>query len=162
MPTGMSLWIIHFEELQKMELTTAHLHTVLKNVYGFQGVFARNQLPEGKLTWPCAMVLNTDPAHKPGEHWVASYIDSEGHGEYFDSFGLEPPKVFSKFMNCSCLKWIWNKVTLQDLFTTACGHFCAFYLLHCSEGTSLAEIVDFLLNQECDDCYVTDFIHAFL
>ncbi len=146
----------------RMELTTLHLETVLQHVPGFMGVFARDQLPQGKIPWPCALVLNTDPAHKKGEHWVAMYITSEGHGEYFDSFGQEPPKVFASFMNSSCLEWIWNKVKLQEVLSTACGHFCAFYLLHRSEGTSLAEIVDFLLNQQCDDCYVTDYIQQFL
>ncbi len=145
-----------------MELNTQHLETVLKNVPGFKGVFARDKLPQGHLQWPCALVLNTDPAHKPGEHWVAVYIDRDGLGEYFDSFGLDPPKVFASFLNSNTLKWTCNKVKLQDLLTSACGYFCAYYLLFHSEGTTLAEILDFLLNLPCDDCYVTEFIHELL
>ncbi len=142
-----------------MELTATHLQNVLKHVNGFQGVYARDQLPENPVSWLCAMVLNTDPAHKPGEHWVAIYIDNDGEGEYFDSFGLQPPKVFTHFMKYNSIKWTWNKIQLQEIFTTACGHFCAFYLLHCSEGASLAEILDFLMHQWCDDCYVIDFVN---
>ena len=39
----------------------------------FGGVYASDQLPE-TVRYPCAMVLNTDPADEPGEHWVATYF----------------------------------------------------------------------------------------
>ena len=59
----------------------------------FGGVYARDQLPKS-VKYPTAMVWNTDPADQPGEHWVATYFNEDGMGEYFDSYGLEPPACF--------------------------------------------------------------------
>jgi hypothetical protein len=49
----------------------------------FQGVFRVDTLPDG----PRLLVCNTDPSIKPGKHWVAIFVDLNGRGEYFDSFG---------------------------------------------------------------------------
>ena len=59
----------------------------------FGGVYARDQLPKS-IKYPTAMVWNTDPANQPGEHWVATYFNEDGMGEYFDSYGLETPACF--------------------------------------------------------------------
>jgi hypothetical protein len=54
------------------------------SIYGFQGVFSSDRLPsELRL-----LVCNTDPHHRPGEHWICINVDVQGRGEYFDSFGL--------------------------------------------------------------------------
>ena len=59
----------------------------------FGGVYARDQLPKS-MKYPAAMVWNTDPANHPDEHWEATYFNEDGMGEYFDSYGLEPPACF--------------------------------------------------------------------
>jgi hypothetical protein len=41
----------------------------------FKGVYARNRLPR-LLSLPLALVGNTDPDHRMGQHWVAMYIDA--------------------------------------------------------------------------------------
>jgi hypothetical protein len=41
----------------------------------FKGVYARNRLPR-ILNVPSALVGNTDPGHRMGQHWVAIYIDA--------------------------------------------------------------------------------------
>ena len=61
----------------------------------FRGVYARNELPIREPT-TSLYVCNTDPNHKPGEHWVTIYIDSDRRGEYFDSFGMPP--LFNEFL----------------------------------------------------------------
>ena len=53
----------------------------------FSGVYPRDRLPK-TVRYPCAMILNTDPASEPGVHWVAVYFAEDGKGEYFDSYGL--------------------------------------------------------------------------
>jgi hypothetical protein len=47
----------------------------------FKGVYARNRLPR-LLNVPSALVGNTDPDHRMGQHWVAIYIDANSRGEY--------------------------------------------------------------------------------
>lgn len=95
----------------------------------FSGVFARDQLPK-TVQYPCAMVLNTDPADEPGEHWVALYLDENCQGEYFDSYGIPPPPCFKWYMKRHSTQWIWNQIPLQDVWTSACGHFCIYYLIY--------------------------------
>jgi hypothetical protein len=52
----------------------------------FKGVYARNRLPR-LLNVPSALVVNTDPDHRMGQHWVAMYIDANSRGEYYDPTG---------------------------------------------------------------------------
>jgi hypothetical protein len=49
----------------------------------FKGVYARYRLPR-LLNVPSALVGNTDPDHRMGQHWVAIYIDANSRGEYYD------------------------------------------------------------------------------
>ena len=42
----------------------------------FKGVYARNRLPR-LLNVPSALVGNTDPDHRMGQHWIAIYIDAK-------------------------------------------------------------------------------------
>jgi hypothetical protein len=37
----------------------------------FQGVFSRDTLPSK----PRLLICNTDPSDKPGQHWIAIYVD---------------------------------------------------------------------------------------
>jgi len=41
----------------------------------FDGVFSSDSLPPK----PRLLVCNTDPSHMPGEHWIAIYVDDDGH-----------------------------------------------------------------------------------
>ena len=61
----------------------------------FRGVYSRNELPIRAPT-TSLYVCNTDPNHKPGEHWVTIYINNDRRGEYFDSFGMPP--LFDEFV----------------------------------------------------------------
>jgi hypothetical protein len=65
----------------------------------FQGVYSIDTLPET----PRLLVCNTDPSHKPGQHWVALNVDSRRRGEYFDSFGRRPPGIIEDYMNRHCV-----------------------------------------------------------
>ena len=43
----------------------------------------------------------------PGEHWIAIYVDDDGHyGEYFDSLGRAATRQFEHYMNEHCREWI--------------------------------------------------------
>ena len=51
-------------------------------------VVAKDCLPEIIDTYPNAIVCNTHDTDQPGEHWIAMYVDSKRHGDYFDPYGL--------------------------------------------------------------------------
>ena len=64
------------------------------------GVVAKDCLPEIINTYPIAIVCNTHDADQSGEHWIAMYVDSKRHGDYFDPYGLQPQHIeFTNFMN---------------------------------------------------------------
>ena len=53
----------------------------------FKGVFAADQVPFGSLareaSW--AVIINTDPISKPGQHWVAAVKPIHSRGRCFFS-----------------------------------------------------------------------------
>lgn len=92
----------------------------------FRGTFARNHLPlVYTLNPPFGMVVNTDPAHLEGSHWVAWFGGGNGTVEYFDSAGLPPPT--SVFMSDQTTV-IYNSRRLQSACTSLCGEWCIYFL----------------------------------
>jgi hypothetical protein len=71
-------------------MNTAQIEEFLKSTHGFQGVFSSDRLPPE----PRLLICNTDPHHRPGEHWICISVDVQGHGEYFDSFDAETSKHY--------------------------------------------------------------------
>ena len=61
----------------------------------FVGVYPSDKLPAISALYlqsedtKQAYVINLDPSHLPGSHWVAVFCDHSGN-EYFDSYGLPP------------------------------------------------------------------------
>ena len=109
----------------------------------FQGVFPLDHLRDVHPTFPCAIVINTDPSHLPGTHWVAIFISNTRKGDYFDSYGLPPstwPDI-QRFLNKHCINYRYNDNMLQGLFSTVCGQYCIFFLLHKSRGLSMENII---------------------
>lgn len=105
------------------------------------GVFPCDHLPKN-VQKPAFIVANTDPAHKPGTHWVAFYVPKRGPLEYFDSFGGQPRnKYFREFIKRHSKQSVWNGKRLQSDFTSVCGHYCCMFLHHRCSGRSMASFV---------------------
>ena len=47
-------------------------------VRDFDGVFSIDNLPDN----PHLLVCNTDPSDRPGQHWIAIYVDEDGRGDF--------------------------------------------------------------------------------
>lgn len=127
----------------------------------FIGVYANDNLPSKVLQKPCAIIINTDPAHKRGEHWVAVYFDVLNNAEYFDSYGFEPyiPNIVS-FLQVNSLKWDYNRKLFQSYTSSVCGMFCLLYLYFKCRGSSLKYIQNmFTDNLELNDFKVCSFIN---
>ena len=54
----------------------------------FGGVRASDCLPWQEEDATKYFVINTDPSHMPGQHWVALYLGQTP--EFFDSLGMSP------------------------------------------------------------------------
>jgi hypothetical protein len=102
----------------------------------FRGVYSSDTLPNNVHG---LIVCNTDPHDRPGEHWVAMYVD-EKCGEFFDSFGRPPTRVFKDFMNSNCKRWIFNDRQLQSICSRFCGHYCVYYCILRSRGIDMRKI----------------------
>jgi hypothetical protein len=106
-----------------------------KNCPLYRGIYACDRLPDAVLR-PSVIVVNTDPASKPGRHWICIYFDEDGYGEFFDSFGLGPKRVFERYMNEHSIAWTFNKKQMQSLVSRFCGHYCIWYcMLKCKKVT---------------------------
>ena len=99
------------------------VHPKTKGIFG--GVFARNRVPKRIPAKTVAYIVNTDPDHKPGQHWIALYITKETV-YYFDPYGL-PPQGFHRVR-----KWRkrmqYFKQRLQGR-GRMCGHYCLYFIL---------------------------------
>jgi hypothetical protein len=128
----------------------------------FVGVFPSDRLPpEGTPKLPCCMVCNTDPADKPGQHWVALYFDADGIGEYFDSYGQQPtvPSI-QRFLEQNSRAQRYNNRTVQGHMSSACGQYCVYFLLLRCGGLPMNRIVCGLPRIAfVSDCYVTAFVN---
>ena len=119
-------------------------HPVTRNI--FKGVFARNRIPTFPKNERLSFVVNTDPAHKPGKHWLAFYVN-EDTVYYFDSYGLVP-KGFKKILTSRKNKKYFNR-RLQGN-GKECGHYCIFFLLQMCQHERL------LLNMFSNDLNAND------
>ena len=125
------------------------------NVDSFCGVYSCDKLQK---TASGLIVCNTDPYDRPGEHWIAMYVDGEC-GEYFDSFGHPPTKVFKDFLNRHCTKWIFNDIQLQSICSRFCGHYCVYYCILRSRNFDLRKITNSLTS---DTGFNDVLVHGFV
>lgn len=87
------------------------------------------------------IIFNLDKHYESGSHWVALYINININNistiEYFDSYGIKPPKLIKKFMNSLIDKFI--KLNLEALLiyndkrhqygNSECGIYSIYYIL---------------------------------
>ena len=124
------------------------------------GVFASNKLPK-KTCRPCCLIVNTKPDTHPGEHWVAMFINKEGYGDYFCSYGLPPKAEFTAFMNKHCVDWNSSTKQLQQYVSATCGQYAVFFLHARANGLPMAKFLSlFTKNNDENDQIVTAFING--
>jgi hypothetical protein len=107
----------------------------------FLGVYARNRLPRCLPFGQCYFIANTDPSNEPGTHWVAFYFNTAKRtAEYFDSYGQSPSAypTFEGYLRTHARHVSYNFKRIQALDSTACGHYCLYYLYQRSRGKSLS------------------------
>ncbi|SRR6266700_181399 len=130
-------------------MDTITINKNLNNLKGFIGTFPRDGLPK-RVATPCSLVVNTDPSHGQGQHWIAIFIDKNGVGEYFDSYGLAPLyKEFIDFLNNNCSNgYFYNNKMLQCLTCVTCGHYCIAYIKIRTNGISYNEFIKLFTNNQ--------------
>ena len=107
----------------------------------FKGVFAANNLPN-KLHVNNLAIVNCCNQNLPGQHWVAICQTSENTMEFFDSFG-QMPSVYNLQGKLPKTQYIvYNPLTLQDIASEVCGHYCLYFCYYKARGYSMAQLIE--------------------
>ena len=140
------------------------LHILRQDAFAktvFTDVLPSDRLP-AKLRKPKGFIVNTDPSNKPGTHWVAVYVGTDGKREFWDSYGKEPAfysQQFTRFLEKHCKTFTWNKKVLQAPTSDVCGQYTLFFALHRCRGVPMSTIASmFTENKDWNDVLVRDFI----
>lgn len=127
----------------------------------FRGVFPCDLLMKYGRILPNrnnSFICNTANSRSEGEHWIGIYIDSDGYGEYFDSYGFRPSLIFTNFLETNCVDWTFNTMWLQTPLSTVCGQYCIYWL----HSKGLGHDSDTIMNNlnVCNgDQHVLDFVN---
>ena len=107
----------------------------------FKGVFAANTLPN-KLDVYNLAIVNCCNQNLPGQHWVAICQTSEDTLEFFDSFG-QLPSMYNLQTKLPTTQYIvCNPVTLQNIGSEVCGHYCLYFCYYKARGYSMAQLIE--------------------
>ena len=127
-------------------LSNFQIDKVMKKYPRYLGTIARDQIktiiiPKVKPQSQGAFIMNTDPSHKEGQHWVALYFDARPSGslsvEYYNSFADPIPQdilkdiklLVDKLKATTYLKFKENKVKQQNEKTSNCGFFAMRFII---------------------------------
>ena len=89
------------------------------------GVVAADELPL-VVKKPSVFIVNTDPKHLPGKHWIVVYVD-QNVCEHFNSSGRQPNDEFSDYMTVQGPNYLYNTNRVQAIGSDTCGLYCLFY-----------------------------------
>lgn len=146
------------------------------------GVFPADRLPSvlcirdalgGSIN--CCFVANTDPANRPGKHWVLFVATMMARNriqlEYFDSYGLPMPMYADLYATCirnGYLKLVSevSTVCLQDINSSVCGYWCLLVAHFRATGRSFTFTLNYLRSRgktaKQRDKYVVLAVHSVL
>lgn len=98
-------------------MNTNEINYLLSEIKCFRGTFPRDMLPKKPLNKPCALIMNSDKASEPGQHWIALFLNKDNTAEYFDSFGISPmhEDVIKFFSINNVKKILYNHKHLQSV-----------------------------------------------
>lgn len=160
--TADRFWSITIE-MNTVQLT-AIMDKISCNVH-FLGVLPSDQLPERPLrNLPSMLMMNIHPAELSGEHWLAVYLQSDGTGYFFDSFGNAPnsdrfPATIKNFLLTNAVDTIYSDRRVQDFESDTCGQHCVFFLYHLTRGHDYNNVMklysdDYIKNDKMASCFV--------
>ena len=128
----------------------------------FMGVYTVDTLPKYVKEYPCCYIINTDESTDGGEHWVCTYFNSNGQGEFFCSFGNNPKFYDNRivlFIERNCDSWICNTKRLQCSMSMVCGQYCIFFAVCKALHVTMTQFCN-IFNRNCqiNDETVNEFV----
>lgn len=140
------------EELEAYMLNDPYI----RHYYG--GVVPLDKLPK-RIDKQTVFIVNTDPAHLPGKHWLAVFFTNVN--EHFDSSGFYPNSAIEKELITHGPKFCYNTKRVQAFYSDTCGLYCLFYCYFRCRGLSFREIIDmFTPNLHLNEHIVNQFYES--
>ena len=144
-------------------MNTTEINRVLNGVPGYVGAFPSDARVTAKKL-PASFIFNTDDSKGKGQHWVALYIDANGHGDYFDPYGIPPinENLYS-IIDSLCKSWEYNKCLIQSLSlnSNACGQHCIIFIASRNAGFTMPQICNlFTSNRLKNDQFSKHIVHS--
>ena len=132
--------------METHQLEIALRHDIYLSALPHLGVLASDKVHD--IRSPGAYIINTDPSHLPGQHWIALFLSRNGFVEIFDSLGYHPHHY--PFLKTYLIgrRFNYNTNRWQNVGTATCGQFCLFYLYHRCRGWRLPQMTDFYWNSD--------------
>lgn len=130
-------------------LTTSQIEARLRGTPHFIGVFPCDRLPQKINKYPATLIVNTDGASEPGEHWVAILLMAGRRAEFFCPFGFPPlvPELQQFLGRHASAGLTYNQCTMQDINSTLCGDYCICFVRCVARGQQLRQFVTRFRNQ---------------
>lgn len=136
------------EELTSM---LAHMHLDATVIAADQLIFKNDTL----------YIVNNQPSHMYGQHWVSMYLYDNDKCLFFDSFGkdLLYYKHFRQFVHDHISMYQYCPVALQKTQTNSCGKYCLYFSFLLSKGFSFKDIIsNFTSNLAQNEIMVNHFL----
>ena len=130
-----------------------------------RGVFAFDTLPSRITRYPSAFIVNTEPIHLPGKHWIAIIIYSPWKAEFFDSLGHTPSHYgFDRFIFSNSFSVNSVNRQIQSKESDYCGLYVLFFLImRVCNHLSLEDVYShFINNVFCNDFFVYTLMSQYL
>jgi hypothetical protein len=110
--------------------------------HNFTGCFPCDAIPY-PTKFPMSLVSNTQNSRNAGRHWIAIFAQNPRQIEFFDPLGDEPNACIQKFLN-NFQNIKYNRISVQQSWSNACGIFALLYLIHRSRGLAPEKVVSSL------------------
>ena len=112
----------------------------------FAGVFASDTLPKSPSgNGSRGYIVNTDPHHRPGRHWIALWTEDETC-QVMDSYGLPLASHRTPHLQVWLRKHYKiteaNTQSLQAYNSSTCGHYALKFLIDRSQGKTFSDFLD--------------------
>lgn len=120
----------------------ASLKTIVKPNVNFDVISADKVKNIINVSCPKIYIVNLQPSHMAGSHWVVIHCPKLNDYEVFDSYG-QSILTFGKYFNPVALMYpLENCKGLQSLSSDKCSHFCLYYAYHRMNSMSFMQIVN--------------------
>jgi len=113
----------------------------------FYGTVACDRLPSRPYKKePRGNIVNTDPHDRPGWHWLALWTHSGNVCEVMDRYSLplksyETTEPLQDWLKSQWKYVIYNRQSLQSIYSKSCGDYAFFYLKDRARGQSMNEFL---------------------